>query len=219
MQVSNRVGRGALCALGLGLVTTVAVAISSRGAGTLPPAILATAAPGQFGGSFGGTTPPNPGPDPAPKVHIQAPVSAAAARVWAILDQPIDLPFPHETSLGEVIQHLKQATASDDHKSGIPIYVDPVGLTEAEQTLDSPVVIDLEGIALRTSLGLLLSQLDLVYEVHPEGLLIVTGMSCTDRPITDPSLQILDELRRLREEVHELKSRFSPAARGGGGFQ
>lgn len=218
MQVSSRVRRGAIVALGLTVFAGV-LAISSFGAGPLPPAVLAATATAQHGGgAFGGLG--DVGPEPAPKVHIQAPVSAAAARIWAALDNPIDVPFPHETPLEDVLRYLKEATASDSHKAGIPIYVDPIGLTESDQTLTSPVVLDLEGIPLRTALGLMLRQLDLTYEVHPEGILIITSALSADNPITDPSLRILDELRQLRQEVSELRAKLEPPQPvRGGGFQ
>ena len=54
---------------------------------------------------------------------------------------------------------------------GIPIYVDPVGLQEADKTMTSPVThMDLDGVPLRVTLGLLLKQLDLEYVVR-DGML------------------------------------------------
>ena len=51
--------------------------------------------------------------------------------------------FPNETPLEDVLKYIKQAT-QDANYSGIPIYVDPLGLQEADKTLTSPVSIDLE---------------------------------------------------------------------------
>jgi hypothetical protein len=58
---------------------------------------------------------------------------------------------------------------------GIPVYVDPVGLQEAEKSMTSTVHgLDLEGIPLRRTLQLLLSQIDLVYFVE-DGILYITA--------------------------------------------
>ena len=70
------------------------------------------------------------------------------------LDQPLTMSFPQETPLEDVLKYIKSNTQSEelDLPSGIPIYVDPIGLQEAEKTLQSPVSHDLEHIPLsRTS--------------------------------------------------------------------
>ena len=61
------------------------------------------------------------------------------------LDQPIPLHFPDDTPLEEVLKHIRDATA-DVNFPGIPIYVDPVGLQNAEQSLKSTVRIDIDAI-------------------------------------------------------------------------
>ena len=69
--------------------------------------------------------------------------------------------------------------------SGIPIYVDPIGLQEAEKSMTSTVRnINLEGVALRVSLKLLLNQLDLTYTVK-DGLLTITSTDSADRANDD----------------------------------
>ncbi len=59
--------------------------------------------------------------------------------------------------------------------TGIPIYVDPQGLQDADQTMKSTSTIDLEGIPLRTTLALLLRQLHLGYKVEG-GVLLITDL-------------------------------------------
>jgi hypothetical protein len=87
------------------------------------------------------------------------------------LDQPVPMKFAHETPFEDVLKYVKQATAGpDDH--GIPIYVDPVALQQAEKTMTSPVTIDLEGVPLWTTLRLVLKQLGLGYTVEG-GLLTI----------------------------------------------
>jgi hypothetical protein len=105
------------------------------------------------------------------------------ARILEALDQPIPMQFPDETSLRDLLAHIKQATATPT-SSGIPIYVDPVGLQEAERSLNSTVEIDLEGVPLRTTLRLCLKQLGLMYEVE-HGYLRITSEDEHSSPVLD----------------------------------
>jgi hypothetical protein len=95
------------------------------------------------------------------------------------LDQPITMSFPTETSLEDVLKYIKGATAGPND-NGIPIYVDPVGLQEAEKTLSSTITLELEGIPLKKTLKLLLKQLSLSYTVK-DGLLTITSESSEDQ--------------------------------------
>ena len=97
------------------------------------------------------------------------------------LNQPISIPFESETPLEDVIKYIKQATGDDKMPQGIPIYVDPVGLQEHERTMASTVTLNLEGVALKTALKLLLKQLDLIYTVK-DGLLTITSKDAQDTP-------------------------------------
>ncbi len=112
----------------------------------------------------------------------------------AALDKPIPIQFPNETALDDVLRFIKEATKGPDLPNGIPIYVDPFGLQEAEQTMKSPIQLDLEGVALRTTLTLLLKQLGLVYEIKDGELMIITyGQDFTD-------LTPLEEMWRKAEQ-------------------
>jgi tetratricopeptide (TPR) repeat protein len=100
--------------------------------------------------------------------------------ILAKLDEPIAMNFANETPLEDVLKYIKSATQGPND-SGIPIYVDPVGLQEAEKTLTSPITLDLEGVPLKTTLRLLLKQLTLTYTVK-DGLLTITSESSNDQP-------------------------------------
>ncbi len=95
-------------------------------------------------------------------------------QILAKLDEPISMSFNAETPLEDVLKYVKQATITKTY-SGIPIYVDPFGLQEAEKSMTSTVRnIDLEGVPLRRTLQLVLKQLDLVYFVE-DGILCITS--------------------------------------------
>ncbi|WP_165227531.1 mucoidy inhibitor MuiA family protein [Aquisphaera insulae] len=98
-------------------------------------------------------------------------------RVVEELAKPIPLNFPNETPFEEVMQYLKQATTTKDFPDGLPTYIDPVGLQEADKTMTTPVSLNLTNVPLRTGLGLMLKQLGLTYRVKDGVLMIVSQAS------------------------------------------
>jgi hypothetical protein len=84
------------------------------------------------------------------------------------LDEPVKLAFSRETPLEDVLAYLKKETHASDAPE-LPIYIDP----GVQEKLKSLVQLDLPGAPLRTSLTLLLGQVDLAWGVH-DGLLIVS---------------------------------------------
>lgn len=89
------------------------------------------------------------------------------------LDEPISMSFGEETPLSDILKYIKSATTGANN-TGIPIYVDPVGLQEAEKTMSSPVTLELEGVPLKTTLRLILKQIGLAYCVK-DGLLLISS--------------------------------------------
>ncbi len=110
--------------------------------------------------------------------------------VWKILDEPITMPFTNEIALDDVLKYIQQATTGPKSQA-IPIYVDPKGLEEADVSLQSTIMISLEGIPLRTSLRLLLKQRGLAYCVR-DGVLIISSID-----------GISQELAEARAEIEE----------------
>ena len=105
----------------------------------------------------------------------------SSRKVVAELEKRIDMSFPKETPLEDVLKYVRASTQSPAYPEGIPIYVDPVGLQEAETTTSSPVAINLTQVPLRTSLKLVLGQLGLAYVVR-DGLLHITSATSEDLP-------------------------------------
>jgi hypothetical protein len=109
------------------------------------------------------------------------------------LDDPVAMDFQNETPIEDVLKYIQSATA-DANYSGIPIYVDPVGLQEAEKTLQSPVTIKLDGVPLKMTLRLILKQLGLTYTVK-DGFMKITNEDAEDQqteirvyPVADLSI-------------------------------
>ena len=118
-------------------------------------------------------------------------VAAANARIWDTLQRPVPMPFPEDTPLEDVLKHIQASTRATDGKV-IAIYIDPIGLQEAEKSMTSTVRnIDLEGVPLKTSLRLCLDQLDLRYRIR-DGMVFITSKESAesvDTPIyQDPFL-------------------------------
>jgi hypothetical protein len=94
------------------------------------------------------------------------------ASLLKALEQPIPMHFPDGAPLEDVLKYIRAQTEARTGKP-IPIYVDPIGLQRARQTLASPVRIDVEGAAVKNSLARCLKQLDLSYGVR-DGFLMIT---------------------------------------------
>ena len=113
--------------------------------------------------------------------------------ILAKLNERISMNFGNETPLDDVKKYIEQSTQDEAAglPTGIPIYVDPQGLQDADKTMASTVQISLEGIPLKTTLRLLLKQLNLVYTVK-DGLLTITSNSSEDQPTEIRVYQVAD---------------------------
>ncbi len=105
-------------------------------------------------------------------------------KIVAELGKLIDLSLPCEPPLEAVNKIVRTATKSATFPEGIPMYVDPLGLQEAEKTMTSPVVFDVKDVPFRTSLALILKQLGLAYTVK-DGLLSITSQESLDEAAGD----------------------------------
>jgi hypothetical protein len=101
-------------------------------------------------------------------------------KIAAELGKVIPMQFANETPLEDVIKYIRSATKSPTFSDGIPIYVDPLGLQEADKTMTSPVIFDVKEVALRTSLTLILKQIGLGYQMK-DGLLTITSLESLDQ--------------------------------------
>jgi hypothetical protein len=165
------------------------------------------------GAGFGGAPQREEEPEPTPKVvHVSTPVTPEAARTWIALGKPIAMPFPDETPLEDVLKYIKAATSGPNEK-GIKIYVVPIGLQEAEKTMQSTIVLDLDGVPLSTSLRLLLKQINLRYFVDKDGILVITAESDEPETVSDPFSLMLNQLSALRSELAALRREMAEMKR------
>ncbi|OJW05726.1 MAG: hypothetical protein BGO49_26850 [Planctomycetales bacterium 71-10] len=117
-----------------------------------------------------GDAPPRPG-DPSGPGTSDGPGDSnpKTAQILAKLDEPLPMNFPNDTPLEDVLKYIKQVVGD-----AIPVYVEPIGLNQADKTITSPISIDLDGVPLRRTLQLALKQLGLVYYVE-DGILVITS--------------------------------------------
>ncbi len=134
------------------------------------------------------TSEPSVDADPGVRRPLLPPKDPKSQRILRILETPISMPFPTETPLGEVLDYVKAATKSEDY-NGVPIYVDPVALVEADKTLSSTVTLDIEGVPLRKTLAIALAQLGLTYYVD-DGLVQICGAK---DPREDDSAAVINQ--------------------------
>jgi len=113
-------------------------------------------------------------------------VEAANARILKALEQPISISFRHETPLEDVLKYVQQATQTPDGKT-IAIYVDPIGLQEAEKSMTSTVTVDLRDVPLGSILNASLKQLGMGFGIR-DGYLVVTSIESVPPPYEDPFL-------------------------------
>jgi hypothetical protein len=106
---------------------------------------------------------------------------AVVTNAWIreVFSRPIPMRYAQETPLEDVLKAIQFATQGPDGRR-LFFYVDSAGLQEVERTLASPITIDLEGVPLRTTLAMILSQLDLTYEIQ-EGLVYITSERARDQ--------------------------------------
>lgn len=100
-------------------------------------------------------------------VPVSGPGSTEASKkIEAALDAPTRLELD-ETPLEQVARIIEQ-------QHGIPVRLDPRSLDDVGIAVDTPLTFRGDGISLRSALKLLLKNLELVYQVQDEILLITT---------------------------------------------
>ncbi len=183
------------------LVALALVVITTLCAGQAGPPVQ--------GGAFGGTDRAEMTEEKNPIVPVFLPMPAPAARTWLRLQEPVSASFANEMPFEDFLKFLKDSSRGKDRREvAIPIYVDPIALNEVERTLQSPIVIDLEGVPMATVLRLACKQLSLDFTVQKDGIVIIAQLAATDpepETVADPNALMLAHLTALREEVASLR--------------
>jgi RNA polymerase sigma factor (sigma-70 family) len=223
----NKLKAAGMALLVLGTGAAVMAYQGTRGTGNAPSKVVqapskasATADVTEWVAGWPDLTKP-PEDDPKTKAILKA------------LDEELTMNFPNDTPIEDVLKYIKAATQRPELPKGMAIYVDPIALQDAKKTMASTVKMELEGIPLKTTLRLLLKQLDLAYRVQ-DGLLTITSPDDEEAAtpfsimeekasrgdLTREQYKQLIEALKLRKQVEDLctedNSIAGPAARGGG---
>jgi hypothetical protein len=107
-------------------------------------------------------------------------IFATNARIMRALEKHAPFSFNEETPLEDVLKYVKQVANAPDGK-GIEIYVDPMGLQEADKTMTSTIRnVELDDVTIKAGLGAILPQLDLAYFVR-DGVLVISSEDAVER--------------------------------------
>jgi RNA polymerase sigma factor (sigma-70 family) len=104
-------------------------------------------------------------------------------KIEIALEKIVPLHLATETPLADFLKFIKSSTEVKGWT--IPIYVSPQGLDHAEKTMTSPIMIELDGVPLRTTLRLALRQLDLDYKIE-DGILIIDAITRLNPALNEP---------------------------------
>jgi hypothetical protein len=114
---------------------------------------------------------------------------------------PIGADLPN-ASLEVLLKHIKQVT-TDASFPGIPIYVDPMGLSEVDKTMSTEVNIEMvKAQTIRQVLDFALRPLRLAYEVR-DGFLMVSSRTIILE-------NRVEEIDRKLDRVLDLLNRLTP---------
>ena len=115
-------------------------------------------------------------------------IDTTKERILEELERPVPMRFPNQTPLEDVLKYIRDATRGADGE-GIPMHVDPLGLTEADKNMTSPVSIEVQGVPLKHSLRICLKQLGLAYRVR-DGFVMI-GAEGSVMPVYDEPFLIV----------------------------
>lgn len=131
---------------------------------------------GGFGGSGGGLGGGAGSVDGLSNTSEPRPVGMddpKSLEILDVLEKPISLPFETDTPIADVLKYVVENSKTPELPNGVPVYLDPLGLSDVEATDQSAVRINLEGVSLKRGLYLALRPLQLSYTVQ-DGLLIIS---------------------------------------------
>ncbi len=126
------------------------------------------------------------------------------AHIHELLARKSDLAFPKGVTLLQFLKAVKLSTTSKDDP-GIPIYVNPIGMQEADKTLESLVVIDVNPgqHTLADVLQLALRIINLGYDVHDGFLCIDSRLGSVESRMT----RVEEKLDRIMNALEKLATR------------
>ena len=132
----------------------------------------------------------------------RAPTEQKNARIRQKLDSVIDVVYPEGGNLEVLLKHIKKVT-TDENYPGIPIYVDPFGLSDVNKSMSTAVALDFKQQPIRSVLHYSLRQLGLSYDVRDGFLMISSRTGILENRV--------EEIDRKLDRVLEILQRQAPA--------
>jgi RNA polymerase sigma factor (sigma-70 family) len=132
----------------------------------------------------------------------RAPTELKNARIRQRLDLVIDVVYPEGGNLEVLLKHIKQVT-TDEKYPGIPIYVDPFGLSDVDKSMSTKVALDFKQQSIRSVLHYTLRPLGLSYDVRDGFLMISSRTGILENRVED--------IDRKLDRVLEMLQRLAPA--------
>jgi cyanophycinase len=150
--------------------------------------------------------------EPAAKPPAPAAITPRTRAILARLEERVSMPFPEETPLDEVLQHIRRAAEKGPDDPGLPIYIDPMGLQRAERSLNATVMIHETAIPLKDALTRVLASLRMAYIVKDDVLIVtdVQGVRQEQREVPVRACDATPATRALMARLEEpVKMPFS----------
>ena len=117
------------------------------------------------------------------------------------LDEPLAMSFAKPTPLEDVLKYIKASTAKPEGKPPCRSTSIPRVSRMPMRSLNSKVVIDLEGVPLKTSLRLMLKQLGLAYCVR-DGVVIISSVKGIREELAEAARELLGGGNRTDQPTH-----------------
>jgi hypothetical protein len=118
--------------------------------------------------------------------------------ILEMLDQPIAVDYTDKSTLDDVLKQIRVLSRGARLTKGIPIYIDPIGLQEAQQSLIAPIQAPFPrgDLPLREQLRRILKPLSLSFSVASGYLMITSEDSMDEETVElDPYLKYRDVLK------------------------
>jgi hypothetical protein len=111
--------------------------------------------------------------------------------ILEMLDEPIAVDYTDKSTLEDVLKQIRVLSR------GIPIYIDPIGLQEAEQSLIAPIQppFPQRDLPLQEQLHRILKPLGLAFSVKRGFLMITSEVSMDESVEQEPYLRYRDVLK------------------------
>ena len=137
---------------------------------------------------------------------LQGAFTVEEAATWARLQKKAPMNFAQETPLEDFLKYFHSAAANKDDTDGLMIYVNPVGLQEAEKTMASPLTLNLANVRLeKAAFGFGARSGSTSRSVSdPDGLLMIDFKASKNADRDDVNAMILDKLDAIEKQVAKL---------------